>query len=107
MQIILLEKIVNLGQLGDVVKVKDGCVVVVYVDPAGKVSTYEVCGGFKFVPGVGVVPMTSEEMKDKSWDKFTGRDRTLRVQPVTGGGLIFVAPLIGKPVSPTMSTNPP
>src|SRR5439155_5829516 len=29
-----------------VTKVKDGCVVVVYVDPSGQVSNYEVCGGF-------------------------------------------------------------
>jgi len=63
-----------------VVKVKDGCVVVVYVDPSGQVSTYEVCGGFKFVPGVGVVPMTNEEMRDKMWVKCIGVDDRGRVK---------------------------
>jgi hypothetical protein len=76
-----------------VVKVKNGCVVVVYVSPTGQVSSYEVCGGFKFVPGVGVVPMTDEEMRSKDWDKFTGRDQTPRVQQVDGGAVIFVSPI--------------
>lgn len=83
-----------------VVKVKNGCVVVVYVSPTGQVSSYEVCGGFKFVPGVGVVPMTDEEMKSKDWDKFTGQPGGSGpvVRPVDGGGIIFVAPLREPPV---------
>jgi FecR protein len=97
-----------------VVKVKNGCVVVVYVSPTGQVSSYEVCGGFKFVPGVGVVPMTDEEIKSRDWDKFTGTagspgqtPRIVDLLPNGGPGILFVAPVSPKDytnsyVSPTL-----
>lgn len=74
-----------------VVKVKSGCVVVVYVDPTGQVATYEVCSGFKFVPGVGVVPMTNEEMNDPMWNEFTASVTGGVVSPIIIDG--FVSPV--------------
>lgn len=46
-----------------VVKVKEGCVIVVYVDANGRIVTMEVCAGFKFVPGQPTpVQMTQAEI---------------------------------------------
>ena len=87
-----------------VVKVKDGCVVVVYVDPSGQVASYDVCDRFKFVPGVGVVPMTDAEMNDPEWNKVTpvGGVPTVRID---GRPSDWTPPLLG--VSDTAPTNPP
>lgn len=56
------------------VKVKEGCVVVVFVDATGKITTVEVCAGNKFVPGSGtasspwgVMPMTQAELNSPNW----------------------------------------
>ena len=84
---------------GGVVKVIGGCVIVIYVTPSGEISTYEVCHGFKFVPGVGVVPMTNEEMQSGEWNKVTGKDSQTRQVQVEGVGTIstFVSPTLPPP----------
>ncbi len=84
-----------------VVKVKNGSVVVVYVDATGKVTTYVINGGFKFDPSIAdpnkrVVPLTDAEKKDKDWDKVGGN------QPVT----VTVDASKGKPGEPVITISP-
>ncbi|MBI3879527.1 MAG: FecR domain-containing protein [Verrucomicrobia bacterium] len=79
-----------------VVRVRDGCVVVVYVDANGQILSVEVCGGSKFVPGKGVQPMTPEEMASSTWNQGGGPTPP----PAPGGPPIFVYPLISTPAPP-------
>jgi hypothetical protein len=89
-----------------VVKVKSGCVICIYVDPSGQVTSHEVCGGFKFVPGVGVVPMTNDEMNDPAWNNIADTPiGSVRAAVTDGGGIIFVAPTL--PISPTEELDRP
>ena len=88
-----------------VVKVKNGSVVVVYVDAAGKVSTFVVNGGMKFDPKLidpnnpgksPVVPLTDAEKKSGDWDKIGGN------QPVT----VTVDASKGRPGEPVVVISP-
>lgn len=76
-----------------VVKVKDGCVIVIYVDPSGQMSQFEICRGFKFVPGVGQVPLTDEEMNSPDWNQgaVPGEEKLpVKVEP----GINWVPPIL-------------
>lgn len=93
------------------VKVKEGCVVVVFVDAAGKITTVEVCAGNKFVPGSGVQPMTPAEMNSPNWPGGGGGQGGTKIPPNYFGpnnpGFVpvFVSPEIG--VSPSSPPTPP
>lgn len=82
-----------------VVKVKNGSVVVVYVDSTGKVTTYVVNGGFKFDPSIAdpnkrVVALTDAEKKSHEWENIGGKDAVVVVdaRPGKPGERVIILP---------------
>jgi hypothetical protein len=65
------------------VRVWEGSVVMVYVDPSGAVSTHVINAGQQFVPGVGVTPLT--DPRPPLVSAPTG--------PVSAGGNIYSGPM--------------
>ena len=98
MQIILLEKVVNLGQLGEVVKVKDGFARN-YLIPQGKAKRATQASIAEFEKRRAELEKAQADAltaaQDGTWSvTVVGPDRSMRVVPVTlgvsGGGSVQV-----------------